>query len=124
MRGLKSTLAKMSGMRVLVIGDLIIDEYITCDALGMSQEDPTIVVTPIVSKTFVGGAGGGLPEGVVIGRSSSNGGEPNSEPVRIPNLIGTVMHTLFDVGQLRIMRGVSREVTQIADYAPIRGLHG
>jgi rfaE bifunctional protein kinase chain/domain len=55
---LKSTLAKMSGMRVLVIGDLIIDEYITCDALGMSQEDPTIVVTPIASRTFVGGAGG------------------------------------------------------------------
>jgi rfaE bifunctional protein kinase chain/domain len=56
--GLKSTLAKMSGMRVLVIGDLIVDDYITCDAIGMSQEDPTIVVTPIVSKTFVGGAGG------------------------------------------------------------------
>jgi rfaE bifunctional protein kinase chain/domain len=45
-------------MRVLVIGDLIIDEYVTCDAVGMSQEDPTIVVTPIVTKTFVGGAGG------------------------------------------------------------------
>jgi cytidyltransferase-like protein len=56
--GLKSTLAKMSGMRVLVIGDLIIDEYVTCDAVGMSQEDPTLVVSPIVSKTFVGGAGG------------------------------------------------------------------
>ncbi len=56
--GLKSTLAKMSGMRVLVIGDLIIDDYITCDAVGMSQEDPTIVVTPIITKTFVGGAGG------------------------------------------------------------------
>jgi cytidyltransferase-like protein len=55
---LKSTLAKMSGMRVLVIGDLIIDEYITCGALGMSQDDPTIVVTPIATKTFVGGAGG------------------------------------------------------------------
>jgi rfaE bifunctional protein kinase chain/domain len=48
----------MAGMRVLVIGDLIIDEYVTCDAVGMSQEDPTIVVTPIVTKTFVGGAGG------------------------------------------------------------------
>jgi rfaE bifunctional protein kinase chain/domain len=56
--GLKSTLAKMSGMRVLVIGDLIVDDYITCDAVGMSQEDPTIVVIPIVSRTFVGGAGG------------------------------------------------------------------
>ncbi len=55
---LKSTLARMTGMRVLVIGDLIIDEYVTCDAVGMSQEDPTIVVTPIVTKTFVGGAGG------------------------------------------------------------------
>jgi rfaE bifunctional protein kinase chain/domain len=55
---LKSVLNKMSGMRVLVIGDLIIDDYVTCDAVGMSQEDPTIVVTPIFSKTFVGGAGG------------------------------------------------------------------
>jgi rfaE bifunctional protein kinase chain/domain len=55
---LKSTLNKMSGMRVLVIGDLIIDDYVTCDAVGMSQEDPTIVVTPIITKTFVGGAGG------------------------------------------------------------------
>ena len=32
--------------------------------------------------------------------------------------------TLFDVGRLRVMRGVSREVAQMADYAPIRGLHG
>lgn len=56
--GLKATLAKLAGMRVAVIGDLIVDEYITCDPIGMSQEDPTIVVTPLVTKTFVGGAGG------------------------------------------------------------------
>ena len=34
------------------------------------------------------------------------------------------MHTLFDVGKLRITRGVSRELLQMADYAPIRGLSG
>ncbi len=45
------------GLKVVVIGDLIIDEYITCQPLGMSQEDPTIVVTPIDSQRFVGGAG-------------------------------------------------------------------
>lgn len=45
-----------SGLRVIVIGDLIVDEYITCDPLGMSQEDPTIVVTPITSDMFIGGA--------------------------------------------------------------------
>lgn len=44
-------------LKVIVIGDLIIDEYITCQPLGMSQEDPTIVVTPIDSKRFIGGAG-------------------------------------------------------------------
>lgn len=45
-----------AALRVVVIGDLIVDEYITCDALGMSQEDPTIVVTPIKEDLFVGGA--------------------------------------------------------------------
>lgn len=46
-----------SSLNVLVVGDLIIDEYIYCDPLGMSQEDPTIVVTPAETQNFVGGAG-------------------------------------------------------------------
>jgi rfaE bifunctional protein kinase chain/domain len=46
-----------SKLRVVVIGDLIVDEYITCQPLGMSQEDPTIVVTPLDSTRFIGGAG-------------------------------------------------------------------
>jgi rfaE bifunctional protein kinase chain/domain len=54
---LKGVLGKLAGMRVTVIGDLIVDEYVTCDAVGMSQEDPTIVVTPLMTRTFVGGAG-------------------------------------------------------------------
>lgn len=44
-------------IKTLVIGDLIIDDYISCNAVGMSKEDPTIVVTPFETKTFVGGAG-------------------------------------------------------------------
>ena len=54
---LRRTLAKYSGLRVAVIGDLIIDEYVNCDPLGMSQEDPTLVVTPIQQERFIGGAG-------------------------------------------------------------------
>lgn len=57
----KDRLAQLCGcfekLKVVVIGDLIIDEYITCQLLGMSQEDPTIVVTPIDSQRFIGGAG-------------------------------------------------------------------
>jgi len=54
--GLSSILARMQSMKVCVIGDVIVDEYIQCDPLGMSQEDPTIVVTPIISNQFIGGA--------------------------------------------------------------------
>lgn len=54
---LSAIIHQFSELRVAVIGDLIVDEYITCDPLGMSQEDPTIVVTPVDSKRFIGGAG-------------------------------------------------------------------
>ena len=56
-RALHNLLDKIKGMRVAVIGDIIIDEYVLCDPMGMSQEDPTIVVSPIESQIFVGGAG-------------------------------------------------------------------
>ncbi len=48
---------RFADLNVVVVGDLIVDEYISCDPIGMSQEDPTIVVTPIESRLFVGGAG-------------------------------------------------------------------
>ena len=48
---------KFSNVRIAIIGDLIIDEYIHCNSVGMSQEDPTIVVTPVVENLFLGGAG-------------------------------------------------------------------
>ncbi|MEW6329831.1 MAG: PfkB family carbohydrate kinase [Pseudomonadota bacterium] len=57
MMDLDQALNRMRDLRVCVIGDTIVDEYITCDPLGMSQEDPTIVVTPVMSEQFVGGAG-------------------------------------------------------------------
>jgi rfaE bifunctional protein kinase chain/domain len=50
-------LKAFSGLKICVLGDLIVDEYIYCDPLGLSQEDPTIVVTPIENRVFVGGAG-------------------------------------------------------------------
>jgi len=53
---LKDTVEKFSQLSVLVIGDTIVDEYITCEPLGMSQEDPTIVVSPLFSDTFIGGS--------------------------------------------------------------------
>lgn len=63
--------SKFGDIKVVVIGDLIVDEYITCQPLGMSQEDPTIVVTPIDSLRFVGGAG------IVAAHAAGLGAEVN-----------------------------------------------
>jgi rfaE bifunctional protein kinase chain/domain len=54
---LSKTLKKFQGLKVMVLGDIIVDEYINCDPLGMSREDPTIVVTPVAKEKYVGGAG-------------------------------------------------------------------
>lgn len=50
-------LSLIQNIRTCVIGDLIIDEIINCHPVGMSQEEPSIVVTPVDSKKFLGGAG-------------------------------------------------------------------
>jgi hypothetical protein len=68
-------------------------------------------------------AGGRHKMGQVIGQSTRDAGEPASDPVRIPNLLATIMHTLFDVGELRVTRGVPTEVLRAATAAdPIPGL--
>jgi hypothetical protein len=68
-------------------------------------------------------AGGGLPMGQVLGRSTANGGEPADNPVHRQQLIGTIMHTLFDVNELRLRPDASGGVTRlINETVPIRGL--
>jgi len=68
-------------------------------------------------------AGGGLKSGQVIGQSDRHAGKPASDPVTIPDLIATVMHTLFDVGALRVTRGVPPEIFRWIDQGtPISGL--
>lgn len=67
--------------------------------------------------------GGGLPMGGVIGRSDRNNGEPASEPYSTPNLLATVMHFLFDVGAVRVARGLPAELIRAVETAePIREL--
>jgi hypothetical protein len=51
--------------------------------------------------------------GQVIGKSDKIGGAPASTPVSSSNVLATVMHSLFDIGELRVQAGVSKEVERI-----------
>jgi hypothetical protein len=68
-------------------------------------------------------SGGGLPMGQVIGQSTRDAGEPHTEPYGIDNLLATIMHTLIDIGELRITRSVPTDVARaISGPSPIPGL--
>jgi uncharacterized protein (DUF1501 family) len=57
-------------------------------------------------------SGGGLNMGQVIGQSTRDAGEPHTEPLGIEHLLATIMHTLIDVGELRIRRSVPTDVAR------------
>ncbi|MEW6219117.1 MAG: PfkB family carbohydrate kinase [Thermodesulfobacteriota bacterium] len=50
-----SILDRMSDLRVLVIGDTILDEYQYCEAIGKSSKDPTLVLRYQSHDLFAGG---------------------------------------------------------------------
>mgnify|MGYP001447957904 CR=1 FL=1 len=54
---LLKVIEKFKNINACILGDIIIDEYIDSEALGMSQEDPTIAIKPLSSRKFIGGAG-------------------------------------------------------------------
>ena len=44
-------------VKVLIVGDVIVDEYIECSPIGLSQESATLVARPNWSRKYLGGAG-------------------------------------------------------------------
>ncbi len=59
--------------------------------------------------------GGGLNMGQVIGKSARNNDVPASEPITPANLLSTLMHALFDVGVLRVTRGLPANLVRLIE---------
>ena len=62
--------------------------------------------------------GGGCQGGRVIGQSTRDGGEPATENYTPAHLISTILHTVFDVGQLRLMPRFA-PIAKLAETSPI-----
>ena len=50
------TIDKFEESSLIILGDIILDQYSACEPLGMSAEAPVIVVKEIEYKNFIGGA--------------------------------------------------------------------
>jgi len=67
--------------------------------------------------------GGGLKMGQVIGQYDRQNSTATGDAISLPQLIATMMHTLFDLGKLRITRGVPAELLQfVGGVEPIARL--
>ena len=60
--------------------------------------------------------------GKVIGQSDKQGGEPNSKPYGPSHPISTILRTVMNPGQVRLIPGLPQEVNQLLNHAPIDGL--
>ena len=69
-------------------------------------------------------AGGGLQMGKIVGQTDAHGGEATSDLYGPEHLNATIMQTLFDGPQARLVAGLPKELIQtITDAKPIRELH-
>ncbi len=68
--------------------------------------------------------GGGIEGGRVIGQSTRDGAEPVSDNLTPKHLISTILHTVFDMGKLRLSRGLPDPLSRISEYPLIPGIHG
>jgi hypothetical protein len=69
--------------------------------------------------------GGGLRMGQVVGQSDKNAGEPATEPYGVNHLVATIMESVFDIGELRLVRGMPTDVLRVTTTGePIRELMG
>jgi uncharacterized protein (DUF1501 family) len=66
--------------------------------------------------------GGGLAKGQIIGQSSRKNDAPASEPITLANLHSTVLHALFDIGQMRLDPAIPRDLARLAEPKPIEEL--
>lgn len=53
---LKNAISRFSDLRILVLGDAIIDHYAHCEGARVASESPIISVKPVSDEWFVGGA--------------------------------------------------------------------
>lgn len=67
--------------------------------------------------------GGGLKMGQVVGQSNRTAAEPASHPYKIENLISTIMHSLVNIGEVRLMPNLPSDVMRVVTGSePIREL--
>ena len=66
--------------------------------------------------------GGGLKGGQVIGQSTRDGGQPTGSPLGPKHLISSILHTVFNVAELRLVPSIPASINRLAEFDTIPGM--
>ncbi|MGB5811180.1 MAG: PfkB family carbohydrate kinase, partial [Polyangiales bacterium] len=64
---LKNAIASFADLRVLILGDAILDQYAHCEGARVASESPIVSVKPVSEEWFIGGAGLIARQAAVLG---------------------------------------------------------
>ncbi|MBW2685330.1 MAG: adenylyltransferase/cytidyltransferase family protein, partial [Deltaproteobacteria bacterium] len=64
---LKNAISAFSDLKVLVLGDAILDQYTHCEGARVASESPIVSVKPVSEEWFIGGAGLIARQAAVLG---------------------------------------------------------
>ncbi len=53
---IQNHLSDFHQLKILVIGDTIVDQFVSCDTLGVSSEAPVLAIRELENREFIGGA--------------------------------------------------------------------
>lgn len=91
---IQDLISQFKNQNILVLGDLIIDDFRSCEPLGLSSEAPVVVVKELGSTVFTGGAG------IVAAHVSSLGGKSCLLSVRGDDREG--VNACFDLDKSKV----------------------
>ncbi len=143
MSSMTDLLDRMKDIRVLVVGDVVIDRYVICDPLGAASESPMMNLAIRDERTFVGGAaivarhlaalGAGVsllcagPEdkseaNVQVGQTLADEGVACQQVAHRPTLVEKTRFLADDVKLFKVDRGVCLPLDSIAERRVARVL--
>ncbi len=99
---LQQGLRKMVGLRVVVLGDAIVDEYVHCESLGQASEAPMLNVVPMRREMFLGGPA------LVAMQLASLGAEVTLVTSFAPSPAARVFETELEKGRVQLRNVVEQ----------------
>ena len=123
-RRLRASLDGFRDRTVVVVGDLIADEYLFGKPARISREAPVLVLDVVEREYRAGSAGNPAANVVALGSSASIVGVVGCDPAGERLEAGLARLAIGDAGLVRLPTGATATKTRVLAQGFTGGLHG